>query len=650
MKKFLLSLVTLCCALAVSAATEVTFDFDNNATELFGIEGRSTNDSHDGDITSPVTATVDGVSLTVSAAAEGATNANRLWATSATLRMYSGTMTFSAPGHKISSIKFVQSKWGAANSFDSGTFASNTWTASGDVSSVVLTVAANTQLKSLVVVLDGEGGDPEPEPEPEVDPETLAGTGLGTVESPFDITRAIAMCQAVGSTATTKEFYVEGIVSRLDTKYANTFWMSEDGDEADELEFYNGKGLEGSTLNTGDVKAGDKVVAFGYLVNYKDNTPELNAGCQIYSLNGKTKKDAYTPTGDGSEENPYTVADVKGMDNQTSDGNKYWVKGFILGCASSSSALAEGDKIADTNIALAESASATAFIPAAIPAGDLRAVLGVASNPTNVGREVMVYGTLEKYFSVAAIKSVSDYKWLGDEPEPEPQPGGGDLIYENKLTDDSALEEEEPWEQMVIELTEYVESTDEVGKFTANGYVFDGHIGGVTGNYYAALYTPFFDLKEYTGVYAEWEETCDSFGDDDTILACTAPTFYYYLDETYSDDQYGYLGITEGRASDDGVAKKVYFTIPDDFGGVRDYVYFSFEYACYAADEDYDEWCGIWTIRNFALYGVKGGESGVGAVERIEPAGYIVYDLNGRKQFKTNKGLNIINGKKVVVK
>ena len=413
MKKLLLSIVMVCCAVAAWAQTEVKFDFDNNATALFGIEGRSSSGSTDGDFKEDATATVDGVKLTVSASEEGASTPNRLWATSPVLRMYNGTMTIDAGSHKITKIKFTQSKWGDTNTFDSGTYASGTWTPSGDVSRVVLTVGKNTQMKDVTVTLDGAEPEPEPEPTPEIDPSTLPGSGLGTLESPFDVTRAIAACEKVGETATEKDYYVSGTVSKLHEKYANTFWMSADGTEGAEIEFYSGKGLQGTALVAGDVKVGDKIVAFGKLVNYKSNTPELNSGCQIYSINGKIDKDPIETEGDGSEDKPYTVADIKGMGKMASDGNRYWVKGFIIGCASSATKLAEGDKILDSNIAIATSASATEFIPVAIPAGDLRTALGVATNPENVGREVMVYGTLEAYFSTSGVKTVSDYKWLG---------------------------------------------------------------------------------------------------------------------------------------------------------------------------------------------------------------------------------------------
>lgn len=163
MKKLLLSLCALCVAAVMNAQKEVTFDFDNDATALFGIAGRSSSDSHDGDILTDATATVDGVSVTVSPKASGS-NENRLWTSSPVLRMYSGTMTVSAPGMNIAAISFVSSKFDASNTFDSGTYSNYVWTADGNTSTVVLTVNKNTQLKGMTVTLASEGQVVVPKP------------------------------------------------------------------------------------------------------------------------------------------------------------------------------------------------------------------------------------------------------------------------------------------------------------------------------------------------------------------------------------------------------------------------------------------------------------------------------------------------------
>ena len=148
-------------------AQKVTFDFDADANALFGIEGSSSGSGADyvadGEFTEDKTATVEGVSVTVSAGLEGKTP-NRIWTSSPRLRLYSNTMTISAPGHKITEMVFTlhtqksKVKWSADNKFDVGTFTlgdlAGTWT--GESEKVVLTIAANTQIMKLEVTLDGE--------------------------------------------------------------------------------------------------------------------------------------------------------------------------------------------------------------------------------------------------------------------------------------------------------------------------------------------------------------------------------------------------------------------------------------------------------------------------------------------------------------
>lgn len=136
-------------------AQEVTFDFDNDYQALFPtLAGVSSNDSHDGDFTEATTTTVDGVSVTVSAAVEGNKNANRIWEKSPRLRMYSGTLTITAPeGKNVTNLAITQGKWAANNSANEGTLSSTSW--EGNTHELVITIAGNTQFKSIVVTVAG---------------------------------------------------------------------------------------------------------------------------------------------------------------------------------------------------------------------------------------------------------------------------------------------------------------------------------------------------------------------------------------------------------------------------------------------------------------------------------------------------------------
>ena len=141
---------------------QTTFDFDNDYKTLFpDLPGVSTTDSHDGDFNKATTCTVDGIAVTVSAKEEGNPNDNRIWTSSARLRMYSGTLTIQASeGKQISKIEIAQKKWNANNKVDNGTIDSKgNW--NGSANKVVYSIGGNTQIKSLTVTL-GSGENPQP--------------------------------------------------------------------------------------------------------------------------------------------------------------------------------------------------------------------------------------------------------------------------------------------------------------------------------------------------------------------------------------------------------------------------------------------------------------------------------------------------------
>lgn len=163
MKKLLRYSLTLVFALVASVGfAQTTFDFDKDYKTLFpGLPGVSSMESNDGDFNEATTCTVDGIAVTVSAKEEGNPNANRIWSSSARLRMYSGTLTIQAPeGKQITKIDIAQNKWNANNKVDNGTIdAKGNWT--GSANKVVYSIAGNSQIKTMTVTL-GEGGTPQP--------------------------------------------------------------------------------------------------------------------------------------------------------------------------------------------------------------------------------------------------------------------------------------------------------------------------------------------------------------------------------------------------------------------------------------------------------------------------------------------------------
>ena len=115
---------------------------------------------NDGDITEDTDFTADNVTLTISPKAESATTPNRFWSTAngPQLRVYSGTLTFSVPtGYVITNIVFNYGRWGAntveeveiPNDAEAKTA---TWT--GMSQKVVVNIAANTQINSITVTTE----------------------------------------------------------------------------------------------------------------------------------------------------------------------------------------------------------------------------------------------------------------------------------------------------------------------------------------------------------------------------------------------------------------------------------------------------------------------------------------------------------------
>ena len=116
----------------------------------------------------------------------------------------------------------------------------------------------------------------------------------GSQGKPFNIAEAIAKCKEVGETASTEKYYIKGIVvkgGKVSGGYGNvSFDMGDTKDATDLFKAYQVAGTDGEKLADGyEVKAGDEVVIYGPVVNYKGNTPETpgKSAAQIVTINGK---------------------------------------------------------------------------------------------------------------------------------------------------------------------------------------------------------------------------------------------------------------------------------------------------------------------------------------------------------------------------
>lgn len=150
-----ISMIAILALIANFSFGQTVFDFDKDYKTLFpDLPGVSSSSSKAGDFTKATTCTLDGIKVTISKKASGS-NENRIWSSSPRLRMYTGTITIEAPeGKKISGISFTNGKWNTGNKSDVGTLTDKgVW--KGDANKVVVTIAANTQIKSMTVTLAG---------------------------------------------------------------------------------------------------------------------------------------------------------------------------------------------------------------------------------------------------------------------------------------------------------------------------------------------------------------------------------------------------------------------------------------------------------------------------------------------------------------
>ena len=134
-----------------------------------------------------------------------------------------------------------------------------------------------------------------------------------------------------------------------------------------------------------------------------------------------TPEDNTPETGDSSKENPYTVAQAIANNS----GNA-WVKGYIVGWVDgmtlSEGANFNGTASSKSNIIIADNPNETNIancMPVQLPTGDVRTAINLQDNPGNYKKEVILFGSLEKYFGTAGLKSVSEYVLEGaGTPEP----------------------------------------------------------------------------------------------------------------------------------------------------------------------------------------------------------------------------------------
>ena len=115
-------------------------------------------------------------------------------------------------------------------------------------------------------------------------------SGEGTEASPYNVAKSLNIIHS-GNIPEDK-VYVKGKISKLGefaADYGNyTYYISDDGTSTNEFMVYRGYYFGGEKFTSADqLKVGDEVVVLGKLIMFKGNTPEINSGSSVITINGK---------------------------------------------------------------------------------------------------------------------------------------------------------------------------------------------------------------------------------------------------------------------------------------------------------------------------------------------------------------------------
>lgn len=267
-------------------------------------------------------------------------------------------------------------------------------------------------------------------------------------EEPITVKKACEICSKLLNDERTDEpYYVMGYISRLHDKhydsvegYGNAKFYIKDANSQDELFAYQVFGPNGQKIiDVNSIAIGDFVVLYCELTNYNGTyrTVGLGAAYIWRSTNNLLKyipsikeepvliqsiSSDYILYGDGTLNNPYTTTDVIALGN-TIEG-PFYVKGFIIGQICGQNAwgpnklelsppftpniTSDGTYLSyNTNLLISDSLNTTEivhFVPLQLPYGDIRSTFNLPENPDMLSKEIVIYGSLKKYFNVCGIK------------------------------------------------------------------------------------------------------------------------------------------------------------------------------------------------------------------------------------------------------
>lgn len=356
--------------------------------------------------------------------------------------------------------------------------------------------------------------------------------GEGTKDSPY------SAAQVISGTGSGTTAWVSGyIVGSSIDKSASDFKPGADGASGTNIFIANTPDETDYTkcvpvqLPVGDVRSqlnlasnpgnlGKVVHLYGSLEKYFGQ-PGVKSVTE-FSIEGYTPPTPPVTTGDGSESNPFTVAEVIAFNPQSTQEavkSGVWVKGVIVGWADMSTEYVINTNTARfstpatmaTNILVAPSAGTTDVsqcIGVQLPSGSVRSALNLVDNPTNLGKEVLLKGDIMKYSGVPGLKNTSEYKIDGAPTPPTPS---GDPV--------TSIDEKFSTTSIPAGWTKKIISGDKDWYFTSyqdNGYAAMTGYKGTQPPFDSWLMTPAIDMSKVADKKLTFDTQVNGYGSTTT--------------------------------------------------------------------------------------------------------------------------------------
>lgn len=252
------------------------------------------------------------------------------------------------------------------------------------------------------------------------DPADTTGTGFVIPKNAISVDEALDLCSRAselgwskatvsGTTkyTSTQTYLIHGIIYGNDSKRTSTatgaYFLMTSGETStrNNFEAYNVKGPGNTTFTNVEkqTKRGNYVIVEAKLCLF-GSTPETDGG---YVKDILYKHIEIQTEGDGTQEKPYTIADLVKLEDQISDKN-LWFTGTIVGAINTSNELEKQNVTVITNFAVStdvESATETTSVEVKLPNGAPgspkklnREALAPYNHAENIGKQVLVHGTI----------------------------------------------------------------------------------------------------------------------------------------------------------------------------------------------------------------------------------------------------------------